>query len=95
MNVSIQMNRVVAVLIVALAFAAYIYHDESKWSALGRDAFLSHQATRFDQHISHPNMAALIIGCPIVIGLLFAAYELLAFLLAKIFSPSRSTSAAQ
>lgn len=85
MNVSIQINRVLAVLILAFAFVLYIHHDYSKWTSAGRDAYLNYQATRFDHHISQPHWAGLIVGCFIVFGIVFVAYELLAFLLGRLF----------
>jgi len=61
--------------------------DYSKWHALGRQAFLSYQEHRFDQHIAHLVPGGIhIAGTTFLLLVLAAFYEVAAFLGAKCVS---------
>jgi len=86
MKLSIGLDKVLAGLFVALLFVAYIHQDYTKWSALGRDAFLNYEGARFDRYISHPHWGINIFASIIVIGMTLIVYELLSTALGKLIN---------
>jgi hypothetical protein len=80
-------SRLLALIVFAGSIGPLISNREWKQHALGRDAYLTHEANFFDKNIanlSHP--AAHSIGLAIVFGLTIAIYDLLAFLLYKLIN---------
>jgi hypothetical protein len=69
----------------AFLFAMYAHHNYQKWNGLGKDAFLQHQAERFDRYMANPSTGILIVDV-VMIVIIFGLYELLAALLNKVFS---------
>lgn len=66
-----------------------IHMDLAKWNRLGRDAFLSYQAHRFDNSIAFLSPAAgLVICCAIFVLGFMALYEGVAFVGDKLISPA-------
>jgi hypothetical protein len=72
-------SRISAALIMGIILCSYVHHYYLWWNHRGREAFLAHQAQRFDRFMAAPHAS---------LGLLFAAilvtavgagmYELLA-----------------
>ena len=61
----------------------HVYH--AKGVQIGREAFLAKQATRYDRQIAHPDSIVIeIIAGLFLLGILFAAYELIAFVVLKV-----------
>ena len=83
MKLTLGVDRILSALLLALLFAAYIHHDYTKWTNLGRDAFLANQSNRFDHHITQSHWIPMIIGIFIVISVFLVLYELLAALFGK------------
>jgi hypothetical protein len=77
----------------AILFGMYIHHDYTSWHMRGKDAFLAHQAHRFDTYMSTPAPVPLttfhaLVGAVIAFGL----YELIAAALGKMLpSPESPT----
>jgi len=84
MRLGVIARLVVASLVGVLA-SWFVAHDYAKWRALGREAFLSFQSRRFDEHI-----AASSSGTSLTLGILavavIAAYEGMVALVLKLLS---------
>jgi hypothetical protein len=64
-----------------------IHGDHLKWHRLGREAFLSHEAQRFDRYMASPGTGIGFAVVSVIALLVFAAlYEGIAFIGAKIIS---------
>ncbi len=88
--IQVRLNRVLSAVALGLLFAAYIGHGYSKWGRLGREAFLTHEAGRFDRYMApgHP-LSLPIFGTLAVVIFVAALYEGLAILFLKIAPGSR------
>ena len=80
--------RGIALFLIGICFAAYIYHDIQEMRRLGRDQFLAaqaaDQASRFDSTATTPVPALIAIFGAIFVTLpLFLFYELLVFAISK------------
>ena len=88
--------------VLALAFGALLgllpNVDYERWSRLGREAFLAHEADRFAMYMAHPhvNAVSIVLAAIFAVGLA-AVYEGLAFLGGKLvaLSPKRISEAAK
>jgi hypothetical protein len=61
--------------------------DYAKWHALGREAFLAAQASRFDRYMAHPAPGALhIVTLTLLMVAFVAMYEVASFAGAKCIS---------
>ena len=69
-------GRFVSVLLTAAFLGSYVYRDSEEWIVLGRNAFLAHEAHRFDTFISRSLLVHSIEVAIVAIGLL-ALYEAL------------------
>jgi hypothetical protein len=71
-------SRLIATLIVGLLVGTYIRHDITAWSLRGRDAFMLHEARRFDMYMATPQPAWITItGAAILVIGITVVYELL------------------
>jgi hypothetical protein len=88
--VQVRLNRVLSAVALGLLLAAYISHSYSKWGRLGREAFLTYEAGRFDRYMTpgHPLSVPIFATLAIVI-FVAALYEGLALLFLKIAPGSR------
>jgi hypothetical protein len=80
--------RGLALFLIGICFAAYIYHDIQEMRRLGRDQFLAaqavDQASRFDSTATTPLPALIaIFGALFITIPLFLFYELLVFVISK------------
>ena len=80
-------SKIVIKFLLAIAFGAlfgqYFHHGYEKWHQLGRDAFLTYEAQRFDTSMAVVSSGAPIIIVCIIFGLgLATLYEALAFSIA-------------
>jgi hypothetical protein len=68
MTVQFRLNRILASVVFAVLFGALIQHDYSKWSRLGRAAYLQYESGLFDRDMGpgHP-VAAPMLGVSVVI----------------------------
>jgi hypothetical protein len=68
-------------------FGQYIQTDHEKWHRLGREAFLSYQAHRFDHYMANPSAGTnYLVVCVILALGLGVLYEGVAFIGAKLIS---------
>ncbi|HXY78933.1 MAG TPA: hypothetical protein VEH47_08975 [Candidatus Acidoferrales bacterium] len=76
--------KFISAVVLGALFGSYIHHDYVRWAQLGREAFLAHQAARFNQYMSPPHPIALTVfaSTVMIVGAL-AIYEVLAFALAR------------
>jgi hypothetical protein len=82
-------SKIVVKFVLALAFGSvlgqFIHMDHEKWLRLGREAFLSDQAIKFDHDMLTP-ASGVIIFCAIFVLGIFALYEGIAFAAVKLVS---------
>jgi hypothetical protein len=79
-------SRVLATLLLSTLLGTYIQCDYSKWRERGREAFLAHQAARFDKSIVAPKpIPIVILGTLIVAFGIIGFYELIVFLFSFVF----------
>jgi hypothetical protein len=84
-------NRAIAAAILGVMFGWYIHHDYTRWSQLGREAFIAHDVHRFDQYMAVPRPIGLTMFGAVVVAIgLFGLYELIAFVLSKILRTTTS-----
>jgi hypothetical protein len=83
--IQIRLSRVLSAVTLGLLFAAYIAHSYAKWGRLGREAFLTYQAGRFDRFMApgHP-LSVSVFGMLGITIFAAALYEGLATLFSKI-----------
>ena len=82
-------NRIIARVIVAAVFAIlfgmFMYADYHRWHVHGKDAFLTHEASRFDKYMAHPSIF-MGFGGALVACFVIAVYEVFTFTTFKILS---------
>ena len=79
-------SRIVSAIFIAVLFGLYMHHDYVVRGQMGRDAYLAKQAARFDRHFANPDPVVVqLIAAVILFGIFFSVYELIVFVLAKIF----------
>jgi len=73
----------VAILSIFIGLLAHVYHV--KGGQMGRDAFLAKEAARYDRFFAHPDPIIVdVISVLLLTVILFAAYELVAFVTLKV-----------
>ena len=78
-------GKAIAAITSGALFGLYVHNDYATWGARGREAFLAHQAHRFDQYMAVPRPTMLtVFGSTIVIVGALALYEGLASLFSRI-----------
>jgi len=65
----------------------YIGRDYARWHSLGREAFLSFQSRRFDEHFAAPSPGTAL-ACWILVVAAIGAYEGVVALVTKLVSRS-------
>jgi hypothetical protein len=84
-------GRIISAIILAVLFGLYMHHDYVVRGQMGRDVFLAKQAARFDRHFANPDPVVVqLIATVILFGIFFSVYELIAFVLSKIFEKAGS-----
>jgi tetrahydromethanopterin S-methyltransferase subunit E len=84
-------NRLVAAVTLGVLVGAYIRHDYMKWNRLGREAFIAHQAQRFDMYMATPRPALpTIIGAVLIVIGLVVVYEAIVAVISKISESGES-----
>jgi hypothetical protein len=80
----LRLNKIFAALISGVLLAIYINHDYSKWGRLGRDAFLTFEAGRFDRYMG-PNhrISGTVIGSLVITAIAIFCYEFMSAAFAK------------
>jgi uncharacterized membrane protein len=78
-------SRIISVAILAI-IGAFINHiDHARSYQMGREAYLAKKADYYDLHLAHPDLIVThAIVSLILIGIYFAVYELIAFVVLKI-----------
>ena len=86
------LSRLISGLLLAITFGGYLHRSAVQKLALGRDAYLTDQARHFDRVVTLNAHSALppVLGAFIVLGILFGAYEFLAFVVGKMIAPETS-----
>jgi len=88
------LSRLITLGIFAFFLAAVSHFYHSKVGEQGRDAFLAHQADRFDRFYAHPSSIVLeLIAVLFMLGFLFVAYEVVAFVVLKILEQIKTDEA--
>ena len=83
------LSKIIAAGILAIIMGCVLHIVQQKNIQLGREAFLAKEAARYDKefHLSaHPSITLIsaVIGSLFLYGILFAAYEIIAFVVLKI-----------
>jgi hypothetical protein len=77
-------GRMISAVILGALLAGFAHLEGVKRGELGRDQFLATQATRFDRHYAKPDSIVVeVFASLIMAGVVFGAYELVAFVLSK------------
>jgi hypothetical protein len=85
--IQVRLSRVLSAVILGLLLAAYIGHSYSRWGRLGREAFLTYEAGRFDRYMAPGHPLSVPIFATLAITIFVATlYEGLATLFSKIAS---------
>ena len=82
-------SKIIAAGILAIILGCALYIAQQENFQMGREAFLAKEAARYDKEFqlsAHPNifLISAVIGSLFLYGILFAAYELVAFMISKI-----------
>ncbi len=77
-------------LFLSAAIGLYLYSDEMRKSALGKDEFLKRESIRFDHYLLHPRIS-FIITALILCLLLFGLYELICYSIFNLVAKRRKT----
>ena len=84
-------SRVISASVFGIIAACAMHIDHAKRGLMGREAFLAKQAARYDRHFAHPESLVIdVIACLFLLGILFAAYELIAFVGAKVLAKANA-----
>ncbi len=78
-------HRIITALILGAAFGCYTFYDYSKWAMRGKDAFMLHEAQRFDKYMANPKIS-FSISLGIVMIAILVAYELMV----RVIDPRRT-----
>lgn len=83
------LSKIIAAGILAIIMGCFLHIVQQKNIQLGREAFLAKEAARYDKefHLSaHPSITLIsaVIASLFLYGILFAAYEIIAFVVLKI-----------
>jgi hypothetical protein len=83
--VRLRLNKVLAVVVLAILFGVYIHHDYARWGDRGLDVYLRYQTTRYENYMApgHPRSVSYF-ATMAVLTLAAAVYELVAAALAKV-----------
>jgi hypothetical protein len=73
-----------AILILILTGFSHVYRARDQ--QMGREAFLAHQAKRYDTVVTHPSLPGMLAATAFLFGSLFTIYELLVIGLSKFVS---------
>jgi hypothetical protein len=85
MKVQFGLNKILAALVQVGLVGMYINHDYSRWSTMGRAAFLNYEAGRFDRYMgSNQSLLVPVIGALFCVTFAVASYEVMSSLFAKL-----------
>lgn len=72
-------SRIAAAVLLGIIGGFLIHHDEAKWGARGRDAFMAHEMHRFESTMADPPpVAAAIFGATVLVAGVLGIYEVIA-----------------
>jgi putative Mn2+ efflux pump MntP len=73
-------SRIIAAALLGILGGFLIHHDEVKWGARGRDAFMAHELHRFETTMAVPlPLPAAVCGATILVAGVLGIYEVMAF----------------
>jgi hypothetical protein len=75
---TIRFEKLIAVLAVALAIASYYHYYFERCHALGRQGYLTYQASHFDMYLANPSWGYPLYAGLVVAVLLIILYEAVA-----------------
>jgi hypothetical protein len=79
------LSKIISAGILAIVIGCVIHIYHVRGGQMGRDAFLAKEAVRYDRHFAQPDSIVIeVIVCLFLLGVLFMAYELIAFVVLKI-----------
>ncbi len=77
--IQLRTSKVLATVLLGIVLGAFVYHDQTRWLALGRANFLAAQNHRYDRAVSHPHaLIGLVLAGVLGTAMLVVVYELLA-----------------
>jgi len=90
------LRRFIAALAMGAMLGGYRHHDYVKWGQRGREAFLAHQAHRFDLYMAapHPSIVTVLGSMVVIVGAL-AIYEGLVLILSRGLSSTSGSGTVQ
>ncbi len=77
--------RILSAIFFAISAGVIVDADYHKWSVLGKEAFMTNEATRFDHYMAHPS-SFMPIGMTLFAFMMVAAYEWLSLGICKVLS---------
>ena len=79
-------GRIISGIVLALIVNTACYLDSVHREHIGREEFLARQTARYDRAFAEPTFTHYLIPSLIVLAVLFALYELFAFVIAKLIA---------
>jgi hypothetical protein len=80
-----RLPRAGSAVLLGVLFGTWVHHDYVRWQHLGRSAFLSHQAVRFDKYVAVAPAELLLVFRYAILALgVWVCYQMLASGLAKL-----------
>ena len=79
----------IVVLFLSTVVGLYIYFDEVRKGALGKDEFLKRESIRFDHFLEHPHLSIIIAGL-LLCAMVFGLYELICYAILKMAAKKKT-----
>ena len=89
-------SRLVAAVLLGIAFGWYIHYDYVRWNLRGQDAFVAFQMRRFDMYMATPPpaIASIVVMALLVTGFC-AVYEVITSLVSAVMKRTPSKGRAE
>jgi hypothetical protein len=81
--------KIIAAAILIIIVTTFSHISRARDQQMGREAFMAHQAKRFDTVLTHPSLMGETAATTFIFGILFTIYELLVIGLSRFVSDDR------
>ncbi len=78
--------KLIAAVILMIPYAIYTHYYRASMQQMGRDAFLAHEAKRWDMFLAHSSPVTEISFAVLALGVLLLVYEVLAAVVSRFVS---------
>ena len=81
-------SKLTAGVVLGMLSAWWVHFDYVTWARRGREAFLAHEAMRFDTYMaSQRPLVFTVVGALMAVSFFLGVYEVLVFLFSKVLEP--------